>query len=617
MCGIAGIAMAGRIPANTGLLRELTDSLYHRGPDSGGTWVKGNVGLGHRRLKIIDLSDLALQPMQTEDGGICLTFNGEIYNFQELRRQLQKKGHSFRSTSDTEVLLRMYVEYGIEMVHQLRGMFAFGLWDESARTLYLCRDRIGIKPLLYFPAPSGLYFASELHALKLVPSISSTLDMTAIADFLTFGYVPGRKTLYSSIFRLPPGHILEYRPDTGAPPRLRKYWSLSDSVTSTERVAYEDRVAEIRAKVSECVELRMVSDAPIGSFLSGGVDSSFVSGCMASLSPDPIETFCIGFEDSNVDERHFARIVAEKYGTKHSERVVNPNDLSSLEAMPALLADPTADNSIVPTYFVSQLARSSVTVVLSGDGGDEGFGGYNRYSRMRDGTPFDLLPYGLRKPLFATLSALWPSHLRGKGWLQRTANAFLERYLNMIAIFPAGEWRQMLTPDLRAQLEGYDPYEEYRKIYNALPGQPVERLLRLDVETYLPSDILSKVDLASMSVSLETRVPLLDHELLELSFKIPIDVKMKEGRRKALLKDAARKFVPSELLGPRKQGFVMPLGEWFRGPLASTLQKQKSDPVFEQSGIDKLVELHRRGHRDFGRRLWAILMLRRSLAQIL
>jgi len=598
----------------------MTEILRHRGPDSGGLWIDGSTGFGHRRLSIIDLSSAAHQPMLTDDEQVCLTYNGEIYNFQALRRVLERKGHSFSSTSDTEVLLRMYLEFGIEMVRQLRGMFAFGLWDKRKGTLFLCRDRLGIKPLLYSTTPDGLYFASEMQSLMLIPSNSPNMDETALADFLAFGYLPGSKTLRAHIRRLPPAHILEFRPDSSHPHILTRYWTLSDVSTVEQPGSFDDVVEAVRAKVNESVKLRLVSDAPIGSFLSGGVDSSLVSASMATFSPEPISTFCIGFEDSAADERRYARQLARRYHTKHSEEVIRPDALNALEAMPALRSDPIADNSIVPTYFVSKMARRAITVALSGDGGDEAFAGYNRYSRMRATSILDIIPSVLRTRLFSALGHFWPSHMKGKGWLSRAADDFITRYLNMMAVFPNETWRTVLSPDLRKNLTSYDPYQQYRDIYRDLPGSPLERLLRLDIETYLPSDILHKVDIASMSVSLETRVPLLDHELLELAFTIPIEMRMKNGERKAVLKAASSDLVPPELLGPRKQGFVMPIGKWFRGPLANSFcsttdGSTRQCEILDECGLQNLVSAHHRGSRDYGRRLWSLLILQRSLVK--
>jgi asparagine synthase (glutamine-hydrolysing) len=616
VCGIAGIAMAAGAPVDEALLRRMTASLVHRGPDGDGLWIAPGIGLGHRRLRIIDLSDAGRQPMGNETGEVQVTFNGEIYNFQQLRPPLESSGHRFRSATDTEVMVHLYEELGPAMVGRLRGMFAFGLWDARARRLLLVRDRVGIKPLYYAVIPGGLAFASELKALLLMPQVDRALHEESLAYYLAFGYLPEELTPYRGIHKLRAGHTLSFEPDLGRPPRIERYWTLDDFVASPAAwPSLSHCVEAVREKLGEAVRLRMISDAPLGAFLSGGVDSSIVVSAMAAASRDPIRTFTIGFHEQEADERRYARAVVERYHTLHQEQVVTLDGLSALQLLAPQLDEPLADNSVVPTYYVCKMAREQVVVALSGDGGDEGFAGYTRYSRMAASSGLDRVPRALRAVALGPLERAWPQSARGKGWLQRARQDYVGRYLDMCAVFPAGEWRALLAPPLQRALAGVDPYDRYRAIVRDVPGEPLERLMRLDIRTYLPEDILQKVDKASMLVSLEARVPLLDHELLQLSFTMPLSLKMHDGARKAVLRGAGRGLAPDEVLTSRKQGFVMPLRRWFRGELVGQFEQTVLAPespcagLVDQAAARRLLEDHRNGGRDFGRRLWSLLML--------
>lgn len=616
MCGIAGIAIADRAGVGAEVLRRMNARLVHRGPDGEGIWQAPGIGLAHRRLRIIDLSDAGRQPMGNETGDVQVTFNGEIYNFLQLRPPLEAAGHRFCSATDTEVLVHLYEELGPQMVGKLRGMFAFGLWDDRARRLLLARDRIGVKPLYYAPVPGGLAFASEIKALLEIPQIDRTLDAEAFGYFLAYGYLPREVTPYRGIRKLLPGHTLCFEPDSGRPARLERYWSLDDftSSPSTWR-SMEQCVEAVREKLVEAVQLRMISDAPLGAFLSGGTDSSIVVSAMARLASGPVSTFTIGFDDPKVDERSYARAVAEANKTSYHERVVGLDDLSMLGVLTNQFDELFADSSALPTYHVCKLARERVTVALSGDGGDEGFGGYEVYSRMQARNPFDVLPPLLRSVLLLPLERAWPNSLRGKGWLQRTRKGFIDRYLAMISVYPGQEWREALAEPLRRELADFDPYALYRDLYAHLPGPPLERLMRLDVATYLPEDILQKVDRTSMAVSLEAREPLIDHELMQLAFSIPLELKMQHGKRKALLRAAGAGLAPAMALTERKQGFTIPLQRWFRGDLQALFRARvlssnsPAEDLIDRRAAQRLLAAHQSGNRDFGRRLWCLLMM--------
>lgn len=395
----------------------MTRTLAHRGPDGEGYWEAPGIGLGHRRLRIIDLSDAGRQPMANEAGDVWITFNGEVYNFLQLKPALLEQGHRFGSATDTEVLVHLYEELGPAMAPKLRGMFAFGLWDAARRRLLLVRDRLGIKPLYYAQFPGGLAFASEPKALLLLPQVDRTLVPEAIGYYLAFGYVPGELTAYRGIRKLPPGCMLEYEPDGAASPRITRYWSLDDFRPDPQWRSLDQCTEAVASKLQEAVRLRMISDAPLGAFLSGGVDSSIVVSAMARAESGPVATFCIGFDEAEADERPYARLVAQAHHTRHHEMVVRMDSLSVLGVLREQLDEPFADNSAVPTYYVCKMARQDVVVALSGDGGDEGFAGYTRYSRMAASRRLDLLPAGLRAGLLGPLARAWPHNARGRGWL--------------------------------------------------------------------------------------------------------------------------------------------------------------------------------------------------------
>ncbi len=615
MCGIAGVVYTDRREVSRDLVAGMIDRIKHRGPDDDGVWTDAGVGLGHCRLSIIDLSKAGHQPMNGTDERTWITYNGEVYNHAELRSVLETTGSRFRSKTDTEVLLHLWESHGPAMLERLNGMFAFGIWDHSRQELFLARDRVGIKPLYYAVLPGGLAFASEIKALLCVPSIGGQIDLESLGYYFCMGYTPRDYTPFTGIRRLLPGHFLRFRLAEKHPtPEIQRYWTLNDYSSEGSTHTFADSVDLIRDRIHTSVRYRKMSDAPLGAFLSGGLDSSLVVGALSECIETALDTFTIGFQEHGSDERAYARAVADHVHTRHHEQVVELSAISSVDQICPNLDDFLADNSIIPTYYVSKMARSAVKVTLSGDGGDEGFGGYTRYTRMERSRIFDRIPTLLRRPAFGYLARSWPSNRLGKGMLQRAALSFIDRYLDMVSVFPSDEWRGILRPEIQHALEDFRPYDLYRKIYQEAPGDPVERLLRLDVETYLPDDILQKVDRASMQVSLETRVPLLDHELLEAAFRVPLEQRMMGGRRKELLRAAARKWLPESVLTERKQGFVMPIGLWFRKELGDRFEIEvrstgwQAREFVDPARVLDILHAHRTGSRDFGRRLWAILM---------
>ncbi len=593
------------------LLRKMTGILSHRGPDGEGLLCRGPVGFGHRRLAIIDLVT-GDQPMTNEDGSLWLVFNGEIYNFRELRRELEAQGHTFRTSSDTEVILRAYEAYGEGCVGRLRGMFAFAIWDERCRKLLLARDRVGIKPLVYAWDGRQLRFASELKAILQDPSVERQLDWEALRDYLVFHYIASPRTIFKTIRKLPPASYLVFRMD-GGEPEVRQYWDLR--FVPDRRRSEADWMEGLRWHLQDAVRSHLVSDVPIGAFLSGGMDSSSVVALMAQAEGRPVRTFSIGFDEADFDEVRYARNVARRYGTEHYEFVVKPDALEALPRLAWQFDEPFADSSAIPTYYVSKITREHVTVALSGDGGDENFAGYRRYAQaLAFHDRMDRLPGLLARPLFRFAGKIIPCGIRGQGYLELLGSDQMERYFRLVAFQRSFTLRRLLTPETQTRIDpeiasaDFPWFEEGRAT-----ADYISAMQYVDIKSYLPGDILTKVDRTSMLVSLEARVPLLDHVLMEYVASMPPKLKLHNGSSKAILKLTMGKDLPPAILGRQKMGFGVPLEEWFRGELAEHTREVLLDPgtrdrrLFDPVAINTLLAEHQSGRRNRSSQIWALL----------
>ena len=611
MCGIAGIADVTGGAADEPLLRAMTSVQAHRGPDGEAVVCRGPVGLGHRRLAIIDLNT-GDQPMANEDGSIWIVFNGEIYNFHELRRELEARGARFRTVSDTEVILKAYEADGPACVERLRGMFAFAILDERRRRLFLARDRAGIKPLVYAWDGRRLLFGSEIKAILQDPRVDCELDQEALGEYLTYHYVPAPRTIFRAVRKLPPASTL-LLPLDGGEPVISEYWRLR--FAPDLHVTESEWIERLRTHLADAVRSHMVSDVPIGAFLSGGVDSSTVVALMAQASAAPIRTFSIGFDEADFDELRFARQVATRYGTDHYELVVKP---SALEVLPKLawhFDEPFADSSAIPTYYVAKITREHVTVALSGDGGDENFAGYRRYARAVGlHERLDRGASALLRPLFRAAASCLPVGAPGQAYAGLLGAEPIDRYRRLVAYQRRETLRRLLSDDLAALAGSAASSDTFARLV-ARSGAPdyVTALQYIDFHTYLPGDILTKVDLTSMAVSLESRVPLLDHKLMEFVATIPSSLKLKNGTGKYLLKRAMAVSLPVEILTRRKMGFGVPLGAWFRSELRDMTRDVLLSPAARQRGlfriaeVETLIRTHDAGRRDCSARLWALV----------
>jgi len=620
MCGIAGLLdMRGRRPVPEPLLARMTDVQAHRGPDGRGLHREPGLGLGHRRLAIIDLAAGA-QPMGNEDGTVWVTYNGEIYNFAELRAELEAAGHRFATRCDTEVIVHGWEEWGERCVERFRGMFAFAVWDRRREALFLARDRLGIKPLHYALLPDGwLAFGSELKALAELPAFPRAIDESAIEDYLALGYVPDPKTVYAAARKLPPGHTLLVR--RGRPLAApRRYWM--PRFAPDARLRPGRAAEELVARLREAVRIRLVAEVPLGAFLSGGVDSSAVVAMMAAESDGPVRTCSIAFDERGFDESAHAARVAAHCGTRHHVERTRPDDLCLVDELASLYDEPFADSSALPTWKVCELARRHVTVALSGDGGDECYAGYRRYRwHMREERIRALLPLGLRRAVFGPLGRIYPKldwaprPLRARTTLQALARGRIEAYFENFAILPTALRRRLLAPALRRRLDGYRAIETFHRHLPDAPDEPLAQVQYLDLVTYLPGDILTKVDRASMAHALEVRVPVLDHKLVEWAGTLPASLKLRGGEGKWILKRALEPWLPREVLYRPKMGFAVPLARWFRGPLRERVRAALLGETLAGSGlvdpkaVAGLLEAHQSGRRDHSAGIWALLML--------
>lgn len=612
MCGIAGFTRSAVPDGDAALLARMGGAIAHRGPDAHGEFVDQGIGLAHRRLAIIDLSADGVQPMHSACGRYVVVFNGEIYNFQSLRTRYQAEGHVFQNRTDTEVILASYARHGADCLEELHGMFAFALWDKKEQTLFLARDRIGKKPLYWWHGGGDrLAFASELKSLLLLPPVTTVIDPTALVDYLKYLYVPAPKTIYQGVHKLLPGHSLLLRP--GCEPEIREYWDLRFRVA--DGLDFAEATGQLLELIREQTNLRMVADVPLGAFLSGGVDSSGIVALMAGNSPTPVRTCTIGFADRAHDETPYAREVARRFATEHHEYQVRENLIETIRLLPRYFDEPFADSSALPTYHVSRLARQAVTVALSGDGGDESFAGYQKYvtelieNRVRRTVPGFLLR------LLNRLGSESGSGVRKKAGSLATA-ALADPGSGFTAtntFITDPQLAALLAPPLLSACRGYDPGEYTRRYWDRQQGADhVTRMLYTDIKTYLPGDILVKVDRTSMAHALEVRSPLLDHNVVEFAATLPSRWKIVGKEKKIILRQAFASLLPADFLARSKQGFTVPLAGWFRGELAPLarellLDNQALDPYFNRQTIARLHEQHVREEQDHGTLLWTLL----------
>ncbi|MDR1853405.1 MAG: amidotransferase 1, exosortase A system-associated [Azoarcus sp.] len=620
MCGICGLFdLRAKRDFDAALLERLNETLRHRGPDAGGTHCEAGVALGHRRLSIIDLAG-GRQPLFNEDGSVAVVFNGEIYNFQTLVPELEALGHVFRSRSDTEVIVHAWEAWGEACVTRFRGMFAFALWDRRRETLFLARDRLGVKPLYYATLPDGAFvFGSELKAIVRHPDFVPDIDPLAVEEYFALGYVPEPRSVFRGVRKLPPAHTLCLR--RGEPsPEPHEYWDVDFSTVAA--TPFAEAMEELTRRLREAVRLRLVADVPLGAFLSGGVDSSAVVATMAALSPQPVNTCAIAFDEAGFNESEYARAVAERYRTRHFVETVKSDDFDLVDTLAGLFDEPFADSSAIPSYRVCQLARKHVTVALSGDGGDESLAGYRRYrlhvaeERLRAA-----MPAGARRLLFGALGRLFPKldwaprPLRAKTTLQALAKDSVAAYFHSVSIVRDDLRARLFSPQLRRELGGYGAIEVFRAhAARARSDDALALAQYLDFKTWLVGDINTKVDRVSMAHALEVRAPLLDHELIEWLASVPAAFKIRGNEGKYLFKKAMKPFLPPEVLYRPKMGFSVPLARWLRGPLRQRVrdavmgERLAATGFFDPAVLRRLVEAHESGARDHAAPLWTLLM---------
>lgn len=613
MCGIAGIIDITSTPER-GLIERMNRIMHHRGPDGEGYYLDGPVALGHRRLSIIDLSG-GKQPLSNEDGTVWITFNGEVYNFQELRNELIEKGHRFASRSDTETIVHAWEEYGEACVDRFRGMFAFAVWDQRKKQLFAARDRLGKKPFYYWCDGKRFLFASEIKAILQDERVQRELDPAALADYLTYHYIPFPGTIFKGIRKLEPGHWISVGMDgsTGLSVSTQKYWDISyapdDSLTEAQWCE------ALREKLREAVRIRLISEVPLGAFLSGGIDSSTVVALMSQVQSAPVKTFSIGFKEEDFSETVYARQIAERFGCEHHEFVVEPDAIEVLPKLAWEFDEPFADSSAVPTYYVSKLAREHVTVILSGDGGDETFAGYRRYGWAQDMCRHDWLPSPLKKTLFGLPGRLLPDGVKGKGTLLHLSKDPFERYAGLNTFGEPPYLDRVLSADMRSAIGRELPdFRAMKHFFDAKASSDyLTRIQYVDTKVYLAEDILTKVDRASMLCSLETRAPLLDHEVVELAARMPSSLKLHGGETKYILKKSMEGILPDDILYRRKMGFGVPLVHWFKKDLTAYAhdlllsREARQRGIFNPAEVETLLATHQKSGRDLSARIWALL----------
>lgn len=620
MCGIAGFLTKGYDGLSTEHLLAMGDVIAHRGPDAHGEYIDEHVGLCHRRLSILDLSEAGNQPMYSASGDIAIVFNGEIYNFLSLKADLEAQGVVFKSGTDTEVILHLYEREGTACLNKLNGMFAFAIWDIHKKTLFIARDRIGKKPLYYLDYQGKFAFASEIKSLLELPDTPKDVRLDAVYDFFAYQYVPDPKSIFQHIHKLPPGHYMTIENGIKT---IAQYWDVSFANTSEQT---EDELkTKLKLIAEQCTQRRMISDVPLGAFLSGGVDSSGVVAMMAKSSSTPVKTCTIAFDDKKYNEAEFAKSVAELYQTEHHEFLVNQNVAETLEHIVSFFDEPFADPSLVPTFFVSELARQAVTVAIAGDGGDEVFAGYEKYStddienRLRE-----KFPEWMRFKLFPKLANIFAKiEAPVVGGVARKAKSLF----TSLSVTPEmgfyitnsqmedRQWQQLARNDIQAKLGSYHPSKLTLDAYNNADGPDhLSKILYTDMKTYLPGGILVKVDRMSMANSLEVRAPILDKEMLEFAGTVPSSMKFKDGEKKHLLKEAFKDYLPDDILYRKKMGFSVPLASWFRNEIKAIAQKYLIDSpqglpqIFNMEVVDKYWQQHQGGNADHGAILWSMLM---------
>ena len=617
MCGITGFVRNDGKPVDEALLARMNEAIRHRGPDEDGFYVNGSVGLAMRRLAIIDLKS-GQQPIHNQDRTAWIVYNGEIYNYLELRQKLEKLGHTFYTNSDTEAIVHAYDQFGSDCPKHLRGMFAFAIWNERDQELFLARDRVGKKPLLYALVNGQLIFGSEFSALLLHPDVSREVEPEALDHYLSYMCIPAPLTAYRAIRKLEPGHWLRWRKGEI---QIERYWQpdFTKKLAIDEEEAGERTIEILR----DAVRVRLMSEVPLGAFLSGGIDSSAVVALMAQESSERVKTFSIGFDEQDFNELHHARRIAEHVGAEHHEFIVRPDAVEVLPTLVEHYGEPYADSSAVPTYYVAKETRKHVTVALNGDGGDESFAGYNRYIAMDISEKYRRVPSFLRESLIKEAVNLIPISATkrsrvgsAKRMLDAISQPRVDRYARWVSVFNDETKKPLYSDSFREQTMAADPTGLLETWFKRANGIGIlDAMLLTDQMTYLPNDLLVKVDIATMAVSLEARSPFLDHHVIEFAASLPQNLKARRLTTKYLLKKVLRKLLPSENLNRRKMGFGVPIGHWFRGKMQPFLRevvlsdKALRRGLFKPEAVRQLVELHARGERDYSHHLWTLLML--------
>ena len=629
MCGITGIFdTRGRRDLDKAVLMRMNAVQFHRGPDEGGIHLEPGIGLAHRRLSIIDLST-GQQPLYNEDGSVCVVFNGEIYNYKDLIPELQALGHVFHTRSDTEVIVHAWEAWGERCVLRFRGIFAFAIWDRNQETLFLARDRLGVKPLHYALLPDGTFlFASEMKSLLAHGGLSNELDPLAVEEYFALGYVAEPRAIFKQVRKMPPAHQLLLR--RGEPiGETREYWDVRFSLDN--RMDEVQAGEELVARLNESIRLRLMSEVPLGAFLSGGVDSSAVVALMAGMSQEPVNTCSIAFSDPAFNEAEFAKKVAERYQTRHFVDVVESDDFDLIDTLAWLYDEPYADSSAIPSFRVCELARKHVTVVLSGDGGDESLGGYRRYRmHLLEEQMRAALPLGVRRPLFGLLGRVYPKAdwaprvFRAKTTFEGMARTSVEAYFHSVSILRGPMRAQLFSERFKRELGGYNA----RQVFDYHAGRagtddPLALIQYLDLKTYLVGDINTKVDRASMAHSLEVREPLMDHQLVEWLATLPSSLKIRGQEGKYLFKKSMEPYLPDDILYRPKMGFAVPLARWFRGPLRERVREALLGERLAETGwfnrdyLTHLLDAHQSGARDYSASLWTLLMFEAFLRNVL
>lgn len=611
MCGITGLIYTESTrPVDPGVIADMCSAIHHRGPDEWGMWTEGAVGIGMKRLRIIDLAG-GHQPMANHDGSVRIVFNGEIYNYRELRTDLEHRGYRFATNSDTESILHLYEEYGQDCVKYLRGMFAFAIWDADKRRLFIARDRLGKKPLQYLYDGEKLIFSSEIKSILRYPALKPEVNRAGIANYVAYGYSPDPDTLFKGINKLPPGHTLTWENGKAV---VSCYWDIEYKPDYS--VSERDLLEETERLLEESIKIRLVSDVPLGAFLSGGIDSSLVVALMARNMGKPVKTFSIGFDEKKYNELPYARLVAQKYGTEHHEEIVRPDAEEVIPHLIRMFDEPFADSSAIPTYYVSRLARRHVTVALSGDGGDEMFGGYDRYLDSDLSSRTDKLPLALRQAILGTPARLLPESFPGINTLRYLAADADARYISKMTKGISWTHGKLFSSELVRDSGTCDPSSPLVRLLSRVHlHDPITRRQYLDCKTYLPGDIMTKVDRASMSVSLEARAPMLDHLFAEFAFRIPVQYKVHGHTTKYLLKQLAYKLLPHQIIDRPKMGFAMPVAQWINSDWKEMSQdlvlgrRALQRDYFNSGYLTRIMDEHRRGRRDHSYIIWTLMVL--------